>query len=123
MFIQGDMDNGHFGVDDQGRTVLMGFGSISFLPESFGTYVLQCTDCYASLSDTLGWAGASNMDAMVEIAANLGKTGNPTLGASDLFCNSDRGREFELTDVILGLDENGKNVNKTSVDLKVGDDK
>lgn len=95
MFIQGDMDNGHFGVDDKGTTVLMGFGSISFLPASFGTYVLGCTNSYASLPKTLGWAGASNIDTMVRIAGNLGKTADPGLGASNLFCKSDRGEIFD----------------------------
>ena len=82
MFIHGNMDDSHFGVDEEGNTVMMGFGSISFLPESFGRYILLSTDKFDALPETLGWAGASNMRSMEEIAANLGMTANPSLGAS-----------------------------------------
>ena len=91
------MDDSHFGVDEKGNTVMMGFGSISFLPESFARYTLTQfgNDRFAALPETLGWSGASNMDAMVEIATNLGMTGDPSLGASICFCTSDGGRDFD----------------------------
>lgn len=82
MFIQGNMDDSHFGVDKEGNTIMMGFGSISFLPESFGRYILLSTNKFDALPETFGWAGASNMRSMAAIAANLGKTANPSLGAS-----------------------------------------
>ncbi|KAH9990931.1 hypothetical protein BJV77DRAFT_1150809 [Russula vinacea] len=83
MGVQGIMDSSHFGVDEKGNTVIMGFGSISFLPESFACYTLHCTETFATLPRTLAWSGASNMTSMVAIAHALGMTADPRLGLND----------------------------------------
>ena len=85
MGVQGIMDSSHFGVDEKGNTVIMSFGSISFLPESFACYTLHCTEKFATLPRTLAWSGASNMTSMVAIAHALGMTADPRLGVSTLF--------------------------------------
>lgn len=82
VFTQCILDPGHFGVDKNGAIVLMGLGSMSFVPHSLARYTLIFSDdpAIAALPDKLGWAGEANMDTMVRIAANLAMTGNPTLG-------------------------------------------
>ena len=79
------MDSSHFGVDEKGNTVIIGFGSISFLPESFACYTLHCIKPFAAIPRTLAWSGASNMTSMVAIAHTLGMTADPRLGVSTLF--------------------------------------
>ena len=74
------MDARNFGVDEQDKTVLMGFGSISFLPRSFAMYTLL-DDGFAAIPEALGWSGA-NMGSMAAIAAVLGKIAEPSLGVS-----------------------------------------
>lgn len=75
------MDDSHFGVDEQGITVIMGFGSISFLPQSFGRYTLFQNERFSALPDQFDWLGASNMKTMTEIGVNLAMTGPVSLGA------------------------------------------
>ncbi|TFY66447.1 hypothetical protein EVG20_g4640 [Dentipellis fragilis] len=75
---QANMDASSFGVDEDGKLVLMGFGSISFLPEFFATHTLS-DDKFAAVPEALGWSGA-NISSMVKISANLGKTADPSLG-------------------------------------------
>ncbi|CAA7271821.1 unnamed protein product [Cyclocybe aegerita] len=70
----------HFGVDEHGKTVVMGFGSISYLPESFARYALLGDDKFGNVPDALGWAGADQIDAMARISGNLGMTADPGLG-------------------------------------------
>ncbi|KIJ19635.1 hypothetical protein PAXINDRAFT_8119 [Paxillus involutus ATCC 200175] len=85
MFVQADMDDGHFGVDEQGNTVIMGLRSISCLPQSFGRYTLVSSDkqFFTALPNKLHWLGDSNMNTMAQVAANLAMTGNPTLGLDE----------------------------------------
>ena len=108
--VQGIMDSSHFGVDEKGYTVIMGFGSISFLPESFACYTLHCTQKFTTLPRTLAWSGASNMTSMVAIAHTLGMTADPRLGVSTLFLSL-RGREVS-TDLRYNRPDKGEDVNK-----------
>lgn len=78
--VQARLDASHFGVDEEDNTVLMGLGNISFLPESFATYTLLSNAKFATLPETLGLSGDTNMKAMVAIAHNLGMTSDPSLG-------------------------------------------
>ncbi|KAF9493027.1 hypothetical protein BDN71DRAFT_1450874 [Pleurotus eryngii] len=85
MLVQGDVDNAHFGADTLGNTVIMGFRSMSFLPDSFGRFTLATTrkPSLIALPDKFQWSGASNMKTMVEVYANLAMTGEPSLGLDD----------------------------------------
>ncbi|KAL1668904.1 hypothetical protein GGF50DRAFT_110888 [Schizophyllum commune] len=76
---QADLDKSHFGVDEAGRTVLMGLRSISFVPETFARYTLVNAKL-ATLADRLGLSGESDMKAMAAIAHVLGMTADSTLG-------------------------------------------
>ncbi|KAJ3509333.1 hypothetical protein NLJ89_g5276 [Agrocybe chaxingu] len=58
----------------------MGFGSISYLPESFARYALLGDDKFGNVPDALGWAGADQIDAMARISGNLAMTADPGLG-------------------------------------------
>ena len=69
----------HFGVDEEGNTVMMGLGNISLLPETFARYILVSAG-FATLADTLGLSGATHMAAMARIAHNLGMSGGSNLG-------------------------------------------
>ena len=82
MFVQGDIDEGHFGVDEQGLTIIMGFSSISFLPQSFTSYSLFQSNRFSLLLDRFSWPDASKMNTMIKIAVNLGMTAPSRLGVS-----------------------------------------
>ncbi|KAI0028871.1 hypothetical protein K488DRAFT_73422 [Vararia minispora EC-137] len=82
IFTQGDVDDSHFGVDEQGLTVIMGFDSISFLPQSFGAYALDQSDSFAHLLGRFQWP-TSNLDSMVEIGILLGMTAPSSLELID----------------------------------------
>ena len=81
MFIQGEVDDSHFGVDEQGLTVIMGFGNISRLPQSFGTYSILRSASFCHLLKRLKWT-RSNLNSMVEIGIILGMTSPSVTGAS-----------------------------------------
>ncbi|THH16954.1 hypothetical protein EUX98_g9217 [Antrodiella citrinella] len=70
IFTQTDADSSHFGVDEHGKTVIMGVGSISYLPESFARYAIMGDDKVGNVPDALSWAGADQMYTMVRISGN-----------------------------------------------------
>ncbi|TRM57124.1 hypothetical protein BD626DRAFT_635089 [Schizophyllum amplum] len=81
--VQGNMNESHFGVDEEGRTVLMGSSNISFVPETFARYALVNAKL-RTVADSLGLSSANNMKAMVAIAHNLGMTpADPSLGVDN----------------------------------------
>jgi ABC1 atypical kinase-like domain len=80
LFTQADMHYTNFGVDEQGKTVLLDFGAIAFLPESFARFAFSSKE-FDPIIKSLGLSG-SNMAAMCEIAGVLGMTSDPKLGAS-----------------------------------------
>ncbi len=75
------MHDTNFGVDEQGKTVLLDFGEIAFLPESFARFTLSSEE-FAPIIKSLDLSGKSNMAAMSEIAYILGMMSDPKLGAS-----------------------------------------
>lgn len=79
MFMQPDMDPGNFGVDERGNTVLMDFGEIAMLPESFAAFTLS--NHHAALATSLGLSSSSNAASMTRISSFLWMVYDPTLGA------------------------------------------
>jgi hypothetical protein len=104
--VQASIDDSHFGVDEAGNTVMMGLGNVSFLPESFARYTFLSNDLFATLPESLGLSGATNMEPMAQIAHNLGMTDDPRLCASIYLFHRWKAR-FRLTVVILGLNKYG----------------
>src|SRR5258708_5167400 len=82
IWVQAHMDASKLGVDEQGNTVVLDFGEIALLPESFATYTLSSYHKFAHVPVSLGWSGESNQNSMVRISGNLMMTGEPSLGAS-----------------------------------------
>jgi hypothetical protein len=99
MFTQSDMHLSKFGVDENGKTVLMDFGNIGLLPETFVAYTMS-TDALAPIATSLGLSSDSGA-SMAAIAWYLCMTSDPTLGASPVF---DMG--FQPT-FVIGLNEQG----------------
>ena len=81
LFTQPDMHHTNFGVDEHGKTVLLDFGEIAFLPESFARFTLS-SGGFATIIESLGLSGKSNMAVMRNISYFLGMVSNPKLGAS-----------------------------------------
>ena len=81
MFTQSDMDLSNFGVDENGKTVLMDFGDVGLLPETFGAHTMASNGALAPIATSLGLSSDSNA-SMAAIAWLLGMTSDPKLGAS-----------------------------------------
>jgi hypothetical protein len=82
MFTQSDMDDSNFGLDENGRTVLMDFGEIGLLPDTFVAHTLSSDKKFDPIIASLGLSGNSNRDSMAAIAQCLGTVSNPKLGTS-----------------------------------------
>ena len=82
MFTQSDMDDSNFGVDENGRTVLMDFGEVGLLPETFVAHPLSSNQKLHPIAASLGLSGNSNLVSMAAIAHCLGMVSNPKLGTS-----------------------------------------
>lgn len=80
MFSQSDMDNSNFGVDEHGRTVLMDFGEVGVLPETFIASTL-CSKKHASIAASLGLLNNSNLKTMAVIRHLLWMLSDPRPGA------------------------------------------
>ena len=80
MFTQSDMDPSNFGIDQHGKTVLMDFGRVGLLPETFVAYT-TAGKRLAPIASALGLSDSS-MYSMARISAVLWMTASPTLGAS-----------------------------------------
>lgn len=78
MFMQADMDSGNFGVDEHGNTVLMDFGDIAVLPESFAAYTLSSKDRTGVMATALGLS-SSNVFSLAVASSLLWMTADPTL--------------------------------------------
>ncbi|KAI5990732.1 hypothetical protein EDD15DRAFT_2278600 [Pisolithus albus] len=63
MFTQADMHDSNFGVDENGRTVLMDFSEVGLLPESFVAFTLP-----PDIAATLGLSRGSKLTSMAAIA-------------------------------------------------------
>lgn len=75
--LQADINASNFGVDEQGNTVLMDFGDVSLLPETFTRLTYS-----ANIGDTVALKCSANMESMSKISYALGMTVDPELGAS-----------------------------------------
>ena len=82
MFTQSDMDYSNFGLDENGRTVLMNFSDIGVLPDTFVAYTLSSDEKFDPIVVSLGLSGNSNLASMAAIAHCLGMVSNPKLGTS-----------------------------------------
>ncbi len=80
MFMQPDMDPSNFGVDEHGNTVLMDFGEIAMLPESFAAYTLSYN--LAVIARSLGLSRSPNVASMAVISSCLWMVSDGKLGAS-----------------------------------------
>ena len=78
MFTQSDMDPNNFGVDQHGKTVLMDFGEVGFLPE---TFVAFTTSRDAPIATALNLS-YSSIPTMSRVCWMLIMTSNTKLGAS-----------------------------------------
>jgi predicted unusual protein kinase regulating ubiquinone biosynthesis (AarF/ABC1/UbiB family) len=82
MFTQSDMNLSNFGVNEQGKTVVMDFGKIGVLPETFVAHMMSTNDdSLAPIVSSLGLSNDSNA-SMARIRWYLGMVVNPKLGTS-----------------------------------------
>ena len=86
LYSQSDMDDSNFGVDREGRTVVLDFESIGLLPET----LILCTlsrdhnlrEVLPSLLATVGLSGETSLEWLAAIRSCLWMTADPTLGES-----------------------------------------
>ena len=82
MFMQPDMDLSNFCIDEHGNTVLVDFGQIAVLPESFAMRAIGSNTSLAPIAKSLGLSRNVNTASMSKISSVLWMIGDPTLGAS-----------------------------------------
>ena len=80
MFTQSDMDPSNFGVDQHGKTVLMDFGRIGVLPETFVAYTMSGKR-FAPIANALGLSDSSTY-SMAVVSPALWIIADPRLSAS-----------------------------------------
>jgi len=80
MFTQSDMDLSNFGVDQHGKTVLMDFGEIGFLPETFVAFSIS-EKLHVPIAVALNLSDGSG-GTMARVSAALVMASNTTLGVS-----------------------------------------
>ncbi|KAK7052936.1 hypothetical protein VNI00_004256 [Paramarasmius palmivorus] len=87
MFIQPDMDSSNFGVDEHGKTVLMDFGEVALLPESFAAHAMTSDmdkNLTQAITKSLGLSSSSNAaKSMAAISWRLWITADPKLGLNE----------------------------------------
>ncbi|KAG8758370.1 hypothetical protein FRC11_003771, partial [Ceratobasidium sp. 423] len=85
IFSQSDMDNSNFGVDRDGKTVLMDFAEIGLLPETFVAHTIFSDKRFDPIATALGLSNrfVASINSMCRISANLQMVGNPTLGLDE----------------------------------------
>lgn len=102
MWMQPDVDASNFGVDEHGNTVLMDFGDIAMLPESFAASTYRSSDNnLGAITKSLGLSGNANTASMAVISSVLWMVGNPKLGAT-LIPDS-----WSQLMFVIGLNEDG----------------
>ncbi|KAI6021854.1 hypothetical protein PISMIDRAFT_690681 [Pisolithus microcarpus 441] len=80
MFTQADMHESNFGVDENGRSVLMDFREVGLLPESFVAFTLP-----PDIAASLGLSGNSKVTSMAAIAHCLLMVADPTFDMEKVF--------------------------------------
>ncbi|KAL7922621.1 hypothetical protein ACQKWADRAFT_291946 [Trichoderma austrokoningii] len=78
MFCQGDIDDSNFGLDDEGRTVLLDFADIGLVPATFVAFTLA-SPAFASTRAALGLSNEQSV-SMAYIRSVLHMAANPELG-------------------------------------------
>ena len=81
MFTQSDMDLSNFGMDENGKTVLMDFGDVGLLPETFVAYTMSADRARAPIAASLGLSYDS-IGSMAAIAWFMWMSCDPTFGGS-----------------------------------------
>jgi hypothetical protein len=81
MFSQSDMHESNFGIDEDGRTVLMDFATIGLLPETFIAQTMFSEKRLFPIAAALGLSSQS-ISSMSRISSFLWMVANPTLSAS-----------------------------------------
>ena len=81
MFAQSDMRLSNFGVDQDGKTALMGFAGIGLLPATFVAHSMCSNKILAPIATALELSRDSNT-SMAAISALLWMVGAPKLGPS-----------------------------------------
>jgi hypothetical protein len=81
MFAQSDMDLSNFGVDENGKTVLMDFEDVGLLPETFVAFTMSPNPALAPIATSLGLSYDS-VASMAAIAWLMWMSFDPTFGAS-----------------------------------------
>ncbi|KAI6101481.1 hypothetical protein EDD16DRAFT_1758372 [Pisolithus croceorrhizus] len=80
IFTQPDVHDSNFGVDEEGKTVLLDFGEVALLPESFARFTLSSKEEFSPIIESLGLSGESNMALIGKIAYALAMVSDPKLG-------------------------------------------
>ena len=80
MFMQADTHPSNFGIDERGNTVLMDFGNVGVLPESFVTFKMNSG--LVPIMESRGLLRNPNSYSMAVISSVLWMMAGPTLGAS-----------------------------------------
>ncbi|KAI6107737.1 hypothetical protein EDD17DRAFT_1484116 [Pisolithus thermaeus] len=84
VFTQSDVDVSNFGVDAEGKTVLLDFGAVGLLQESFVSYTMAFSPAGFAppVANCLGLPRSPNLESMAMISGYLWTAFDPSLGAS-----------------------------------------
>jgi len=82
IFSQSDMDASNFGIDENGKTVLMDFFEIGVLPETFVAHTLYSKPVLAPAAVALGLSNKS-ITSMSAISSVVWMAANPKFGLDD----------------------------------------
>lgn len=81
ILMQDDMHPSSFGVDEHEKTVLVDFGAIAMLPESFAAYTLSSNNLTA-IASFGGLSKSPNVASMAAISSCLWTVSDAKLSAS-----------------------------------------
>lgn len=81
IFTQSDIDPSNFGVDNEGKKVIFGFGSVGLLPVFFALHTLSSSATFTTaVAEYLEWPALCQSKSMALIAELLWVTSDLTLG-------------------------------------------
>ncbi|KIO26467.1 hypothetical protein M407DRAFT_24191 [Tulasnella calospora MUT 4182] len=81
VFTQSDVDESNFGIDDEGKTVLLDFAEVGILPESFASHTMSSMDPFTvAVAKCLAWPDSPNLYSMSVISYLLWMLHDPSLG-------------------------------------------
>jgi hypothetical protein len=82
VFMQPDVDPSNFGRDEHGNAVIMDFGQIAPLPQSFAAFTIFSNPRLAPFAESLGLANNANVASMIKISGILWMMSDERLGTS-----------------------------------------